>query len=147
MQIQDNYLIISNNINNLKQLLSVLSEFEYKPDSKIDILLKENYYKEDIEKLLSCFAYLTQINYSNHYFRLFISDKNTYIAFQKSLNELGLEKGMQVYKFIEVLTSDLMGIEGILLNKYIYRAIINIKEDRVEMFYNVDNFKDKISIK
>ena len=34
-----------------------------------------------------------------------------------------------------------------LLNKYIYRAIIDIKEDKIETFYNVDKFNEKIGVK
>lgn len=147
MQIHNNYLIISNKVNSLLQLLFTLSEFEYKQDSKVDILLKENYSEKDIKRLISCFAYLAQINYSNHCFRLFISDKKTYTLFKESQTKLGLERNIQIYKFVEALASGIIEMEGMLLNKYIYRAIINIKEDKIETFYNIDKFNEKISIK
>ena len=147
MQIHNNYLIVSNKVNSLPELLFALSEFEYKQDSKVDILLKESYSEKDIKRLISCFAYLAQINYSNHCFRLFISDKKTYTLFKESQTKLGLERNVQIYKFVEALTSGIIEMEGILLNKYIYRAIIDIKEDKIETFYNIDTFNKKISIK
>lgn len=147
MQIHNNYLIVSNKVNSLPQLLFALSEFEYKQDSKVDILLKESYSEKDIKRLISCFAYLAQINYSNHCFRLFISDKKTYTLFKESQTKLGLERNIQIYKFVEALTSGIIEMEGMLLNKYIYRAIIDIKEDRIETFYNIDKFNKKIGIK
>lgn len=147
MQIHNNYLIVSNKVNSLLQLLFVLSEFEYKQDSKVDILLKESYSEADIKRLISCFAYLAQINYSNHCFRLFILDKKAYTLFKESQTKLGLERNIQIYKFVEALTNGIIEMEGMLLNKYIYRAIIDIKEDKIETFYNVDKFNEKLSVK
>ena len=67
--------------------------------------------------------------------------------FKKSQTKLGLERNIQIYKFVEALTNGIIEMEGMLLNKYIYRAIIDIKEDKIETFYNIDKFNEKISVK
>lgn len=141
MQIRKNILIFSNNSNNLQLLLEALSDLEYKLDMQIDIIIKENYTELERKKLINCIIYLLQINYSQHNFRIFISDKNLLKEFKLNKEIANTKRNINIYSLLGLINEDIINDEGNLINNNRYKEIKNIKVDRIEVFYTAQNLK------
>lgn len=141
MQIRKNILIFSNNSNNSQLLLEALSDLEYKLDMQIDIIIKENYTELERKKFINCIIYLLQINYSQHNFRIFISDKNLIKEFKSNKEIINTKRNITIHSLLGLINEDVINNEGTLINNNRYKEIKNIKVDRIEVFYTAQNLK------
>lgn len=144
MLVRKLYLVVSDPNSNL---LSVLSEFEYQRDAIIDIILTDICTEEYLIKLINCFAYLLQINYSYHKFRIFTFDKNLVEYAKMNKEILGLKENLEIHKSIELLNSDLVTKHGNLINinKY-YNYLIYVKNDKIEVYTDIVNSNIEVKI-
>lgn len=144
MQVKKQILVVSNNSNNLTLLLAILSDLEYKPDMQIDLILEEQYTDLEIKKFINCISYLLQINYSNHGFRIFTSDKNLIRQFKLNENIKSSKRYIKVSTKLGLINENIVDNNNDLINLYKYNAVLNIKADRIETFYKYDTLKLKV---
>lgn len=144
MWLCEKFLIISKNTNNLKLLLKVLGDLEYKPTTCIDLIIKETYSDLEIKKLINAIIYLSQTNYSHHSFNIFISDKTLLKAFKMNSELQNTKRNIKINGLAYLINHNIIDNENKLVNINRYNTILNIKTDRIEMFYDSQTLDLKV---
>jgi hypothetical protein len=144
MQIKKSILIISDSANNLNILLAALANLEYKPDLQVDLIIKEVYSEIEIRKLINCIVYLLQINYSYHSFNIFVSDKDLLKAFKSSLEIQTSKRDIKISSLLGLMNYDIVDSKGKLTNNHGYSEILNLRNDRIETFYDIQNLNIEV---
>ena len=140
MQIRKKILIASCNVNNLNLLLKALADLEFRPDMHIDLVLNEIYTPTEREKLINVIIYLLQINYSQHNFIIFISDKSLIKEFKLNKEILHTKRNIKINTLICLINEDIVDTDGKLINSNAYQEIKLIKPNSIETFYNPQSF-------
>ena len=144
MWLRKNFLIISKNTNNLKLLLKVLGDLEYKPSAQIDLIIKETYSDLEIKKLINAIIYLSQTNYSHHSFNIFVLDKTLLNAFKTNLELQNTKRNIKINNLLCLINHNIIDNENKLINVSRYYTVLNIEKDRVEMFYDPQDLDLKV---
>lgn len=144
MWICENFLIISKKANNLKLLLKALADLEYKPTTRIDIIIKETYSDLEIKKLINSIIYLSQTNYSHHSFNIFVSDRTLLEALKTNSELQNTKRNIKINTLAYLINHNIIDNENKIVNINRYNTVLNIKPDRIEMFYDSQNIDLKV---
>ena len=135
INIKDKYLIISNNDFSENQfLLDILSDFEYKNDSEIYIVLDELYEINFINKLVNILGYISSFNHVNHFINIFTCDNNLINIFNKRKDILHIN-GIEINPLLDIINKKIIELDTRLIVNKDYINIIIINKDN----YNVYN--------
>lgn len=143
MLARKSYLVIAKPNSNL---LVLLSEYEYKTEAIIDIVLTDVCSEKYRNTLINCLGYFSQLNYLRHKFRIFTFDKQLIKQIKENETSLDLKEKVEVYSAIRLLNMDLVDIKGNLINLYKYKHVLCVNDDKIEVYTDSTKVNLKVNI-